>query len=330
MAQHRAATPGGPNIAFDGPAELATALLERLGALTTPQPSGLRRHASATVYVPTQLGRSGRQTIAAAAVTAVGAAAAVTATGTFPAVSAAPAALSLALFPAGSIGAMPAAQHAADAVVALPAPAAAPAVDQPTMQVGSIVDQAMSTAKDVNARLADAQAKAQAVADKTATAAKAAEARAAADAKAAAVAAAAAAAVAPVHVPKPVPPASVGPKATASGAAGVALAAAMSAMGKPYRWGATGPSAFDCSGLMQWAFARAGVRLPRTSAAQSGVGTAVSRSQLQPGDLVFFYSPVSHVGMYIGGGKVVNATQSGEPVQVSNIAYMPVHNIRRI
>jgi len=95
-------------------------------------------------------------------------------------------------------------------------------------------------------------------------------------------------------------------------------------------WGAAGPTAFDCSGLVQWAFTQAGISLPRTAAAQSTVGTAVSQSQLRPGDLVLFYTPVSHIGIYVGDGKVINATQPGEPVQMSNIAYMPIHNIRRV
>ncbi len=101
-------------------------------------------------------------------------------------------------------------------------------------------------------------------------------------------------------------------------------------MGTPYVYGASGPSAFDCSGLVMWAYKQIGVTLPRVAAAQSTVGIPVSRSQLQPGDLVFFYTPVSHVGIYVGNGMVLNAPQSGETVKLSNMAYMPFHNARRV
>jgi cell wall-associated NlpC family hydrolase len=109
-----------------------------------------------------------------------------------------------------------------------------------------------------------------------------------------------------------------------------AMEAALSKLGSPYRYGAAGPSAFDCSGLMKWSFAQAGIVLPRTSRAQSTVGTPVSKANLQPGDLVFFYSPVSHVAMYIGGGKVVHASTSSSPVKISNLSAMPFHNARRV
>jgi peptidoglycan DL-endopeptidase CwlO len=101
-------------------------------------------------------------------------------------------------------------------------------------------------------------------------------------------------------------------------------------MGVPYVWGAVGPNAFDCSGLVQWAYKQLGIRLPRTAAAQSQVGTPVSRNDLRPGDLVFFYSPVSHVGIYVGNNKILNASESGQPVKISNMANMPFHNARRI
>jgi cell wall-associated NlpC family hydrolase len=104
----------------------------------------------------------------------------------------------------------------------------------------------------------------------------------------------------------------------------------MSKLGAPYRWGATGPSSFDCSGLVSWAYKKVGVSLPRTSRAMSRVGRAVPKSALRPGDLVFFYTPVSHVGIYIGGGKVVNASRPGTPVKVSNISGMPFNSARRL
>ncbi|MFC4000817.1 NlpC/P60 family protein [Prauserella oleivorans] len=105
---------------------------------------------------------------------------------------------------------------------------------------------------------------------------------------------------------------------TAPGAAAqVAVDAALSKRGSPYGWGDTGPDSFDCSGLTQWAYQQAGISIPRTSSAQSTYGTAVSRDQLQPGDLVFFYSPVSHVGIYIGNGMMVHAPTEGDVVKVS-------------
>jgi cell wall-associated NlpC family hydrolase len=96
-----------------------------------------------------------------------------------------------------------------------------------------------------------------------------------------------------------------------------AVNAALSKLGRPYVWGATGPSTFDCSGLMVWAYAQTGITLPRTASQQSTFGTAVSRDQLQPGDLVFYYSPVSHVGMYLGNGQMVHAPTSGDVVKIS-------------
>jgi peptidoglycan DL-endopeptidase CwlO len=115
-----------------------------------------------------------------------------------------------------------------------------------------------------------------------------------------------------------------------SRAGSAAVSHAMSKLGAPYRWGAAGPSAFDCSGLVSWAYKKVGVSLPRTSRAMSRVGSPVSKSALRPGDLVFFYTPVSHVGIYIGGGKVVNASQPGTPVKVSNISGMPFNSARRV
>ncbi|GEL22988.1 hypothetical protein PSU4_19420 [Pseudonocardia sulfidoxydans NBRC 16205] len=108
------------------------------------------------------------------------------------------------------------------------------------------------------------------------------------------------------------------------------LSIVMSKLGAPYRYGSAGPSAFDCSGLMYWAFKQAGVTIPRTSRAQSTFGTPVSKANLQPGDLVFFYKPVSHVAMYIGNGKVVHASTAGQPVKISTLASMPFSGARRI
>ncbi len=110
--------------------------------------------------------------------------------------------------------------------------------------------------------------------------------------------------------------------APASGAAATVVAAAMAQRGKPYVWAAAGPGSFDCSGLTQYAFRAAGITLPHSSRMQFQMGTAVSRSQLQPGDLVFFYSPVTHVGVYIGNGQMVHAPTSGDVVKVADIDVM--------
>jgi cell wall-associated NlpC family hydrolase len=114
-----------------------------------------------------------------------------------------------------------------------------------------------------------------------------------------------------------------GSAAPASGRAAAAVAYAMAQVGKAYVYGAAGPSAFDCSGLTMMAWAQAGVSLPHSSSAQMGSGTPVSQSELQPGDLVFYYSPVSHVGMYIGNGRIVNALNPGAGVDVSDVNSMP-------
>ncbi|MGY1833286.1 C40 family peptidase [Geodermatophilus sp. SYSU D01180] len=110
--------------------------------------------------------------------------------------------------------------------------------------------------------------------------------------------------------------------APASGVAGTVVSTAMAQRGDPYVWAAAGPDAFDCSGLTQYAFKAAGISLPHSSRMQSTMGTAVSRANLQPGDLVFFYSPVSHVGIYIGNGQMVHAPTSGDVVKVASIDAM--------
>ncbi|HSR25082.1 MAG TPA: NlpC/P60 family protein, partial [Candidatus Eisenbacteria bacterium] len=97
----------------------------------------------------------------------------------------------------------------------------------------------------------------------------------------------------------------------ASGRASVAVRTAYAQLGDPYVWGASGPNAFDCSGLTMYAWRAAGVSLPHSAAMQYNSGRHVSRSNLQPGDLVFFYSPISHVGIYIGGGKMIDAPHTG-------------------
>ncbi|MBO0856114.1 MAG: C40 family peptidase, partial [Nocardia sp.] len=108
-----------------------------------------------------------------------------------------------------------------------------------------------------------------------------------------------------------------------------ALAAALTRVGDPYVWGATGPDQFDCSGLVQWAFHHVGINLPRTSEQQATVGTPVSKDQLQPGDVVFFYSDISHVGIYAGNGNILHASTFGVPVKVQSMASFPFNSARR-
>ncbi|WP_328905387.1 C40 family peptidase [Streptomyces sp. NBC_00234] len=105
---------------------------------------------------------------------------------------------------------------------------------------------------------------------------------------------------------------------------------AYGALGKPYVWGATGPSSFDCSGLTQAAWSSAGVSLPRTTYTQINAGQRVSRSELAPGDLVFFYSGISHVGLYIGGGQMIHAPRPGTPVRIAPIDQMPFAGATRV
>ncbi|MGY2129410.1 C40 family peptidase [Blastococcus sp. SYSU DS0617] len=111
-----------------------------------------------------------------------------------------------------------------------------------------------------------------------------------------------------------------------------ALAAAHVAMGqqgKPYRWGGTGPGGFDCSGLVYSSFQAVGVHLPRTSRAQSTAGHYVSRADLRAGDLIFFYSPVGHVGIYLGYGVMVHSSTYGKPVSIVPVSSVPGYNTAR-
>ncbi|WP_175410782.1 C40 family peptidase [Streptomyces sp. TRM64462] len=103
------------------------------------------------------------------------------------------------------------------------------------------------------------------------------------------------------------------------------LAFARAQIGKPYVWGATGPSSYDCSGLTQAAWKAAGVDLPRTTWDQVKVGQRVATEDLLPGDLVFFYDDISHVGVYIGGGKMIHAPKPGTTVREESISSMPIY-----
>jgi len=115
-----------------------------------------------------------------------------------------------------------------------------------------------------------------------------------------------------------------------SGAAKIAVQTALAQVGDPYSWGAAGPGAFDCSGLTMYSWAAAGVSLPHSSSAQYGVGMHISRSQVRAGDLVFFYSPIHHVGIAISNGQMVHAPTWGQPVQVASIDSSPYVGATRV
>ena len=104
-----------------------------------------------------------------------------------------------------------------------------------------------------------------------------------------------------------------------SGSASVAVGYAMAQVGKPYCYGGGGPGCYDFSGLTMAAWGQAGISLPHSSAAQINVGRRLSASELRPGDLIFYYSPISHVSMYIGNGQRVSATHTGDYVRVQSL-----------
>ncbi|MHC3459354.1 C40 family peptidase [Streptomyces flavovirens] len=109
-----------------------------------------------------------------------------------------------------------------------------------------------------------------------------------------------------------------------------ALSAAQRALGRPYVWGANGPAAFDCSGLTQWAYAQAGVSLPRTSQAQRYAGRVVPLSEARPGDLVAYRADASHIAVYAGNGQVIHAPHPGAPVRYDPVGMMPVSSVTRV
>ncbi|GAA1423917.1 C40 family peptidase [Streptomyces thermospinosisporus] len=115
-----------------------------------------------------------------------------------------------------------------------------------------------------------------------------------------------------------------------SSRAAQAVSYAYQKLGTPYVWGATGPDAFDCSGLIQAAYRSAGVSLPRTTYAQINAGRRIARSELLPGDLVFFYSGISHVGIYVGNGQMIHAPNPSAPVRLAPIDQMPFAGATRV
>jgi cell wall-associated NlpC family hydrolase len=126
--------------------------------------------------------------------------------------------------------------------------------------------------------------------------------------------------------PAPAPPSNV---PAVSGLAGIAVQAAYSQLGKPYRYATAGPDSYDCSGLTHFAWGQAGVYLPRNSRAQAAATPRVPPAAAQPGDLIFYYSPISHVGIYAGGGQLVHAPNSGTVVKVSGVSWGKVTAVGR-
>jgi len=113
-------------------------------------------------------------------------------------------------------------------------------------------------------------------------------------------------------------PSPASPPKAVSGNVAAVIRYAYAQLGKPYQWGATGPGSFDCSGLTMMAWAQAGVSLPHSSGAQIGIGRRVTQSELQPGDLIFRYSPISHVSLYVGNGQQISATHTGSTVKLQS------------
>ncbi|TQF69333.1 NlpC/P60 family protein [Rhodococcus spelaei] len=123
---------------------------------------------------------------------------------------------------------------------------------------------------------------------------------------------------------------SVIPLPISSPAGLIALSAATTQTGKPYLWGGTGPNAWDCSGLTQWAFRQAGIRLPRVSQDQAWAGTPIPFAAMAPGDIVTFRPENDHVGIYAGFGQVFNAYGAGVPIGLTPLSELPpINQIRR-
>lgn len=115
----------------------------------------------------------------------------------------------------------------------------------------------------------------------------------------------------------------------AEGGGAAVVQAALTRVGAPYSWGATGPDAFDCSGLIKWSFLQQGKSLPRSSQALASGGVPVALADVQPGDIVTFYPDASHAGIYVGDGMMVHASTYGTPVKIAPISMAPINNVRR-
>jgi cell wall-associated NlpC family hydrolase len=133
--------------------------------------------------------------------------------------------------------------------------------------------------------------------------------------------------VANVAAPAPAQAPAAAPAASSSGQA--IVDAVRSKVGAPYAWGATGPSAFDCSGLTTWAYQQVGKSIPRTSQAQAAQGQQIPLDQLQPGDIIAYYGGATHVGIYAGNGMIIDALNSGTPVGERPLHFQPIHSAVR-
>lgn len=140
----------------------------------------------------------------------------------------------------------------------------------------------------------------------------------------------------PIDAPPPppeaaevIPMAAVPSPGEGSSEGAIAVQAALTRIGDPYVWGGSGPNQFDCSGLVMWAFQQAGIFLPHSSQALASGGQPVSMDQMQPGDVVNYYSDASHSAIYIGDGMMVHASTFGVPVRVAPVNNAPIYNIRR-
>jgi cell wall-associated NlpC family hydrolase len=209
------------------------------------------------------------------------------------------------------------------------AAAARSAAERTQAEAAALLDRVAAQQADLDRQVATFQAVYDRLAAEEQRAAREAAERHAAEETAAALASAPSEGSSGGTAPAAAAPAPAPRVAAAGGAARTAVDTALGQLGDPYVWAAAGPDAFDCSGLVQYAYAAAGVRLPHSSTMQSQMGTPVSRSQLQPGDLVFFYSPVSHVGIYVGDGQMVHASTYGQPVKVASIDAMGGYNSAR-
>lgn len=138
----------------------------------------------------------------------------------------------------------------------------------------------------------------------------------------------------PVVPPKPVAPAQ--PVVAATPVAppdrdvgSIVVDAALTRLGAPYEWGAAGPDSFDCSGLVVWAFHQAGITLPHSSQALASGGQPVALDQMEPGDVISLFPDASHVGIYVGDGRMIHASFDNVPVAVESLFRAPINNVRR-
>jgi cell wall-associated NlpC family hydrolase len=136
----------------------------------------------------------------------------------------------------------------------------------------------------------------------------------------------------PPAAPAPVsalPPAAAALPAPDRDVGEIVVNAALTRVGAPYAWAAAGPDAFDCSGLVVWAFHQAGLTLPHSSQALATGGQPVALDQMQPGDVIVLFPDASHVGIYVGDGRMIHAQFEGLPVIVESLRGAPINTVRR-